>query len=1377
MSIASVSNRWLNRLYKILAIMLVLLAVLISAFRLFLPYVEHYRQGFQDYINDNNQTNVVIGGLGMSWQRSGPTLIANRVTLVDANGAYVYVDHLEVQVDFWETLTTQQLISSNLILDGAVVTLKEGAWLTQEKSDVKDESTAPVANEQLDGFEQIADIFLNRINRFSLINSEISLENNSLERHFRINNLNWLNSEERHQAQGNIIVDELSSNNLKLKIDINGQTIDELKGMMYVEANHLDITPWLDNVLTIDNDKIKADIGFSAWLKVSNGSIERLQLSLHDNLISWQKSGQKSTQVSSEVRHSLTLGAGQLLLVKGKKAASFKLYSTPMLLQYNKEEVQEYIVQMNKTAQDFSIYLSSFDLALISQVSPLIVGSQNTRELLSELNVSGQANDIFFKKTAGDIQALANFTNVSTKYSQGIPGIDNTSGSLSFAEQHLHLDLAAEQGNLDFNKHFIAPIPYESLEAVVDLFIVDTGWQLVVNDIALSSNELKLNADLAIDSPENAQMTMALLANIADGDASIAGHYYPLTTMSNNLVNYLNDSLIDGKIKQAQVLINGPLSKFPFADNSGIFVVDAELEQATFKFSHDWPAIKDFYANLNFTNNSMLITGRSGNLTGLDVNGVQAAIDDFNEQILTVDTLIEPSPAANVADLMANSSLKDSVGSVLQQLKVHGDINGEFHLNLPLIATENVIARGLINFVDNKVSLQTPRMNFEQVNGQLSFENDQISTKNLSLNWRGLPLTLAVNGKDKADYYDTNIALNADWQNDLWLQHVSPNLNKYFDGQLQLQGDLSLYQHHGGGFSYQFNVDSNLEPLQVKLPEPYHKLAQSKVPLKIEVNGQLEQSTFNATYGNQLSFFGVLDHDTSHFARAHIILGNEKMLLPMDGLHITTNLAQADVSVWQPLISDIINTTSQVREPKYATGSQYSINKGENSSALFSNPERIRGTIGKLELLGQSLHNVSFNFLDKTNWWLLQLNAKETRSQIKFYPDWLEQGVDINADFIHLINQPQVVSNEQETPLEVIQEAIQEDKQDQKQNEIVTSSLTDDNVFANIPKINFYCERCQIDNVNLGQVKFSLVRTDENVIKIENFNAKREQAELNLSGEWQKLGAKSTTAINGALSLKNIEYELEQLGYGSIIRDSGGKLDFNLNWQGGPHEFDFSHLNGEINANIDDGYLAEYSDKARIFSVLSLQSIVRKLTLDFRDIFSDGIFYNDIKGDYSIKEGVLYTDNTRMDGSAGNLYIKGNTSFVSNSIDYQMSYKPNLTSSLPVLAWIATLNPVVFLAGVAIDQVITSQVVSEFNFELTGSVSDPDFKEVNRKSRDVSVGRSKPPEFVDSSDKTKPKKQEDTNKKSFKEFKSPRLIEDDQNPFKEDNLLEELNDD
>lgn len=1327
--------------------MLVLLAVLISGFRLFSPYVEHYRQDFQDYINVNNQTNLIIGGLGMSWQRSGPTLIANRVTLVDTKGAYIYVDHLEIQVDFWATLTTQSLITSNLILDGAIVSLDQNTW-SNNQSSVKEKSDVSLnSNKPLDGYKKIVDIFLNRINQFSLINSKVTVINNALERSFQINNLQWLNRGERHQAQGNITVDEISSNNLTLKIDVSGQSVEALDGMVFIDAHHLDITPWLDSVLTLDNDKTKADIGFSAWLKIDKGSIERLQISLHDNFISWEESSSTNevdTRITPAdarleqnipVRHRLTLSAGQLFLVKGQDAENFKLFSTPLSFQFDQEKAEEFIVQIHQSPESSLLYLSSFDLALISQVSPLFITSKKNRTLLSELNIKGDSNDIFIKKTVEDISAFAHFTNTSTQYSQGVPGIDNISGTLSFAQQHLHFNVAAEQGHIDFEKHFIAPIPYESLQATVDLSFSENDWQLNVSDIALNSDELNLQADLAIEAPKNDEMLMSLLANISEGDASKAGHYYPVNIMSNKLVSYLNESLIDGQIKQAQVLINGPIRKFPFADKSGTFIVDAELAKSTFSFSPEWPAITDFYANLNFTNNSMLITGRSGLLAGLDVSGVQASIDDLGrDAILTVDTMIKPSSATHVAELMTNSPFKNSVGVVLQKLQVKDNIQGEFHLNLPLKATNTALASGVIDFIDNQVFLQTPKMNFTKVNGKLRFENAKITTENLSLNWQGLPLSATILGNDKAEYYDTNIALKVNWKNTQWSPQIAPNLQKYFDGQLQLQADLSLYQHHGGGFSYQAVIDSNLDLFQLKLPHPYSKPLETEVPLTIKIDGALEESTFNATYGENLSFFGVLDHETTHFSRAHIVLGNEKMLLPMDGLHITANLAQLDFNEWQPLIMDIIHTTAQADLRQTQT-----VNRADHK-ALFSSPERIRGTVGTLELLGQNWHNVAFNLLDKKNWWLLQLNAKETRSQVKIYPDWLAQGIDVNADFINLIKQPSDELN--------------------SQPEVLTSGF-DAELFASIPKLNFYCERCQIDSLNLGEVSFSLRRTDEDVIKIENFKAQRDQAKFTFSGEWQKPVAaaeNSITSINGVLSLNNIEYELEQLGYGSIIRDSGGKLNFNVNWQGAPYDFNFNHLNGELSAHIDDGYLAEVSDKARIFSVLSLQSIVRKLTLDFRDIFSEGMFYKEIKGDYRIKEGVLYTDNTRMNGSAGNLFVKGNTSFVDSTLDYKMSYKPNLTSSLPVLAWIATLNPLGFLAGVAIDQVITSQVVSEFNFELTGSVQEPSFKEVNRKSRDVSVGRSKPPEFVDTSDKTNVNL-EDVNNQSLENFK--------ENPFKE----------
>jgi uncharacterized protein YhdP len=306
--------------------------------------------------------------------------------------------------------------------------------------------------------------------------------------------------------------------------------------------------------------------------------------------------------------------------------------------------------------------------------------------------------------------------------------------------------------------------------------------------------------------------------------------------------------------------------------------------------------------------------------------------------------------------------------------------------------------------------------------------------------------------------------------------------------------------------------------------------------------------------------------------------------------------------------------------------------------------------------------------------------------------------------------------------------------------------------FANVPPLKVTCASCQYDNYNFGEVSFTLERADENTLLLKNFITKRGNNALAFNAQWQQDNEGSNTRVTGTLATDDVAGEIAQLGYVSIIKDSGVEMQYDLDWQGGPHDFAIATLNGELSTTFDDGYLADVDDKSvRILSLLSLQSLVRKLSFDFRDIFSDGMFYSELKGSFMVKDGVAYTDNIQMNGTAGDLTIVGNTNINNGNLDYRMSYKPNLTSSLPVLAWIATLNPVTFLAGMALDEVITSTVIAEINFEVTGNLDDPQFKQVSRKNQNISVGRSSPPKIVEniSEDAAKIKASEQPEKQPF----------------------------
>ncbi len=1296
MGISKVSNRWLNRTYKCIAILLVVFAVLISALRLFLPYAHNYRIDLQNYINERYGSHIVIGSLDMGWQSVGPTLVASNVSLLQTDGAEIYVQAFDLNIDFWRSIRYRRIITKDCSLDGVKILF--------DKTMV---SNTQVSDEDSSLLNNITELFFSQIGRFSVNNSQVIYRTDKGQRTFLIDSLHWLNQGDSHKASGNVVLDGLTSNNLQLKLQVKGDSVEQMHGTMYLEANQLNITPWLGKVFAIEDENTHSTINFNAWLTIDNGLAKQLQVALGQNQIAWQH---------NEAINTLNISGGQLVFEHLDEPTQLTGYSSVIDIQSNEQTWQPLSFEMTRDQDSVNAYISAVDVAGMADLLPLFVKDSASRTLIEQLNPVGQVSDIYFEYSPTNTALIAQAHELTSHYSQGIPGIENLSGQVIYQPGAIYLDIMAKNGALDFDKHFAKPIGYQNLSAKLDLKFDDAGWQLTSDDVNFSSEQVKLNAELAVFSPKEQEAVLSLLATAKEGNVVFAQSFYPQELMGQDLISYLNGSLEKGQLDQALVLINGPLNSFPYQDGSGSFIVDAELSHATFNFDKKWPAIQHFSANLNFTDNSMLITGRDGTLSGIDVKGVRAAIDDLqNEQVLTVDAKFNQTSPELVSTLMLSSPYSDSVGAVLERAVIGNKIAGQFSLSLPLQTPELAIAKGTVIFDNNKLNLQSPEMLLTDLNGQLFFENAHITTENLTAMWRGMPLAFDVNGENQEHHYQTDIDIAAQWQDTGWLEQLPQQLKTYGNGMLDWQGRLTLNNEHQGKFSYQLAIDSELVGLQLALPAPFNKTKEQQVSANIRVSGNEDQSTIDAKIGEQLNFYGNLNHQQVAFSQAHLILGNEQMYLPLNGFHITTNLANADFMQWQPLVLDIIASVSSTAQTP------------ETSSHLLEQPERIRGNIANLTFFNEQLHGVSFNLEDQLSWWLLDLSSKEARGQVKFYPDWHSQGLDVAADFIKLSPNRQLFSSKDNGADE---KALTPELKSSTQPDDFNIHVNDE-LFSDIPPIRFSCGDCSYANLHLGEVSFSLIRKQADQLAVKNFVAKRKNTKLNFDATWHHDQQNSITSVKGEFSTKDVEREFERLGIPSTVRDSGLKSSFDVNWLGGPQDFAIAHFNGDLSGKLDEGYLAEVPDQARAFSILSLQSLVRKLKFDFRDIFSDGMFYSEVKGDFHVQNGVIYTKNTFLKGSAGDLAVKGNTDLNTETLDYRMSYKPNVTSSLPAIAWIATLNPVTFLAGIAIDEVITSKVVSEYKFEVTGSIDEPSFKEVDRKTQNISVGRDSPPQIVE----------------------------------------------
>jgi uncharacterized protein (TIGR02099 family) len=1296
MSISAVLNRWLNRLYKVLAILLVLFAVLISAFRLSLPYVHHFQQNFQYYLNETYDSNVTIGSLSMEWATGGPTIIVKQVNVLDTETANVFVARMEITIDFWGSLQHQKLITQDIALAGAQV-IFDKTLLAQQSKTQRDKSL----------IDSISNVFFTQINRFSLTKSKITLQDDSKTRTFVVDQLSWVNSDNHHRATGSMLIDGLTSNNIKFNLDASGTDLRDLSGQLYFEANKLNVTPWLGSIFAIENEKTYSSVNFSAWYTLNKGKANKLQIALGDNEVSW---------IFKDELQSLRLDTGNILVENFDNTTNRIITTSPLTFYTNNKAWEPLTVGVKNTTAGLLTHISSLELFGLAELYPLFSGHPESQKLLKDLSPVGQISDVYLLIKDDDIKAHAQFSEVTSFYSQGIPGIENVSGELSFANKNMNIKLLAEEGQLNFEQNFLYPIPYQSIAAQVDVDFTTADLLVKVNQIELVSDQLHATAELAIRAFEDEPLNMALLANVHRGDAKFIHYYYPHLLMGQDLVDYLNSAIIEGNVEQAQVLFNGPLDKFPFQDNSGVFIVDAELTDSKFQFDTEWPAINNFAANLNFTSNSMLISARGGDLTGIDVSDVKVAIDDLaEEQVLTVEANFKDTQPSTISNLMNHSPMQDTVGETLNQLRVSQDISGSFALNLPLNDLDSVIASGKVEFNNNQVSLQTPEMNFTEVNGELTYKNDVINTEGLTLNWREMPMALKViANNNNTEYYQTLINLQAKWPESLWKKELPKTLENYGNGQLDWLGDLTLKMHHQGGVSYELLIDSTFNKLAFELPAPYNKKAGEVLNVAVNVSGQEASSILDVQVGDELNFYGELNHEQVQFTKAHLILGIENMLVPDEGFHITTNLATASVTEWQSLVFDILDGIENASE-----------NTEEDSVAILNAPKQIRGDIGELDILGQTLTDVSFDLLDQEQWWLLDIKAKEAKTKVKIYSDWHQQGIDIDADFIHLTHEQSIDEKNDE-------EVTTAENSDVVVSMVEEPSILDNDVlFANIPPIRAKCASCTYGKIDLGEVDFSLEKSAIDTLRIKKFTAKRGKTTLNFNGNWQHNKNISQTTLTGDLKAKHFDDEIEKLGYPSTIKDSELDLHYGLNWIGSPLDFKLENFNGTSRIELSDGYLAEVPDQARAFSLLSLQSLVRKLKFDFRDIFSDGMFYDSIKGNFEIKHGLIYTDNTFMKGAAGDLTIKGNTNLSEEILDYKMSYKPNITSSLPAIAWIATLNPLVLIGAVALDGVITSKVVSEYKIEVTGPIEEPIIKIVDKKTQNIKVGRSTPPEIID----------------------------------------------
>ena len=818
-----------------------------------------------------------------------------------------------------------------------------------------------------------------------------------------------------------------------------------------------------------------------------------------------------------------------------------------------------------------------------------------------------------------------------------------------------------------------------------------------------------------------------IFANIEPLALNAVNNFFPASLMGVNTDKFLTRAFAgEGSISKAQVLWHGNPKNYPFNDNSGIFQAYVDIEDSDFVFSSKWPALNELDLSVRFENAGLVMESDKGTLAGIDVAAMSAEIPRLHPSSMLTIKADGSGTGEKLTSLMKQSSIASSLGKVLDKdVQVSGPLSASLTLDIPLKG-KDIRVRGEAQLNNNDVYITSTRMQFDDANGTLTFDNAEIDANGLTASLLGQPVEMSIQGRQN-DSYDVNVNLKGLWHVHPLVKYVKTDLIDYLDGETHWQADVNLSLSNSD-FSYNAQINADLTATQSLLPAPFATVQGTSLPLQINSEGNLQASNIEARLGDNIHFDGVLPHKEMQFSRALLSLGDANVGDRGTGFSIAANLEQADIVEWFTTLQTLImpskmddasasltaNTNTSGITNKNTNSDTLSTQNRAQKQNIFGVPSRIFVTADTLTGWGHSLNNVSLTAREQDKDWLLQVDAAKARATIRVNNDINNQGIDINADYL-VLDKPATETELNEPPVEEIEIAKQ-------QAEVVEVDPLD------VPPIYFYCNVCSVHGLDLGEVTLDVAKTDQG-LQIRQLLTRSSSADVTATGYWQHENGDITTRLNGTLSSPDVGQMLKQRGITSGIKDSEADVKFDLGWPSAPFDFSLDKLSGDVDWALTDGYLTEVSDKgSRIFTLFSLNSLVRKLSLDFRDVFATGFFYDKMGGSLQIADGTAFTDDTEIDGGAGEIEIKGYTNLNTGGLNYNITFAPNVTGNLPFLVYFLATPPTA-LAALALDQVLTSaKVISNVNYKVSGTITNPQFEEVERHSKDISLPANVSPE-------------------------------------------------
>ncbi len=289
-------------------------------------------------------------------------------------------------------------------------------------------------------------------------------------------------------------------------------------------------------------------------------------------------------------------------------------------------------------------------------------------------------------------------------------------------------------------------------------------------------------------------------------------------------------------------------------------------------------------------------------------------------------------------------------------------------------------------------------------------------------------------------------------------------------------------------------------------------------------------------------------------------------------------------------------------------------------------------------------------------------------------------------------------------------------------NESLISNVAETPKYAlnHWPTLDVKCDECWLAGLNVGKIS-GTVTPEGDALSLTNGRIENSAGKLTLSGRWSESNTGNYTWVKGQISGKSFDDMAAYLGFIVPITGALFKFDFDLNWKDTPWNPDVKTFNGALTGKVGKGAIAKLGGgrAGQLLRLVSFDALLRKLQLDFSDTFSNDFNFDSISGDAAIKNGVMYTDNFRIDGLEADIHGKGQINFIRHQLNMELMITPEISATVGVATAFAV-NPMVGAAVFAATKALGPlwSKISVIRYRLTGNLEQPKIDEVLRQLKE-----------------------------------------------------------